>query len=186
MNQDQIETISALTTVKECIEFETLAKSQKNLAIANAARERLYAIRIASLRTEDECIKFAKNAERLQRPDLVALSHRKSIELSIQKHPDYCSLYPVEIECLKAVYGYEIALTMKNGRTTKATYTWRSIKDHGIIESVNRIVSKPTKTMGFNHLSKIGLTDYSFEAIVKNHKSSFTNKTVEQAQLRLP
>lgn len=185
MNQDEIEIINALTTVNECIEIENQAKSQKNLSLASAAREKLCVISINNLKTEKECENFAKNAEKRQRPDLVELIHRKSIDLAIKKHPDFSSLRVVEIECLKAIYCYEKVLKIKNGKTTKANYTWKSISNHGIINAVDKLVSKTDDTMGFTHLNKIGLADYSFEAIVIRYPNSFSNKAAEQAKLRL-
>jgi hypothetical protein len=86
---------------------------------------------------------------------------------------------------LKAVYAYEKILHIKNRKRTRATYTWRSIKDHGIIGGIDRIVSKSAETIGFNHLSEIRLTDYSFEAIVLKYPDSFTSNAVEQAKNRM-
>jgi hypothetical protein len=102
MNQEQAQIISALKTVAKCKELESKAKSQGNLLLARAARERMYEISIDNLKNEKECESFAKNAKKLDRPDLVKAIHCKSIELSVKKYPVYSELRELEAECLKA------------------------------------------------------------------------------------
>ena len=185
MNQEQIQIINALKTVTECKELEDKAKSQGNLILAKAAHERMFELSINNLKNEKECESFAKNAKKLNRPDLVKAVNRKSIDLFLKIYPGYSELREVETECLKAVYAYEKILHSKNRKRIRATYTWRSIKDHGIIGGIDRIVSKSAETIGFNHLSEIELTDYSFEAIVLKYPDSFTGKALNQAQKRM-
>jgi hypothetical protein len=59
-----------------------------------------------------------------------------------------------------------------------ATYTWRAITNHGIIGAIDRIVSNGKQTLGFIYLSKLGLKDYSFEAIVLKYPDVFSNIAV--------
>lgn len=185
MNQEQIHTISALKTVTECRTLELTIRKQGHQTYADAIRERSYEISIENLKSEKECESFSKNLLKNNRPDLVPLINRKSIELLVQKYPGYASLREVEIAALKATYSYEKILSLKNGKKTPATYTWRAITNHGIIGGIDRIVSKGKQTLGFTYLSKLGLKDYSFEAIVLKYPDVFSNIAVEKAQINI-
>jgi hypothetical protein len=182
---NELTNIDALSTPAQCSELEKQAKSQGNHKLAHAARERRFQISIANLRTENECNTLIKNVSRNQRQDLLPAIHRKSIELSVNSHPNFSKLNNVEKDCLKVIYGYEKALTIKNGRRTRANYTWRPINEYGIIAGVDHIVSQAKETVGFNHLTEIGLTEYSFEAVVLSHPQSFSELARKRAQARI-
>ncbi|WP_262966710.1 hypothetical protein [Methylobacter psychrophilus] len=177
MNQEKTNKIGALKTIAECKNLELQTRNQGDLAFAEAICERIYEISIDNLKSEIECERFSINALKKDRPDLVKCINRKSIDLLVKKYPGYASLREVEIESLKATYSYEKILRLKNGKRTQATYTWRSIKNYGI-------VSKPRDTSGFTNLSEMGLKDYSFEAIVLKYPNAFSNSAVEQATFR--
>src|SRR5512134_1374609 len=96
--------------------------------------------RVERLRTPAECEIFAKNARARNHPDLALLAQRKAIGLQASTHPTES---PVEAEGFAAVYAYEALLTRRNGKKTRATGTWQAIKRYGIIEAVQRAVSRP-------------------------------------------
>jgi len=81
--------------------------------------------RIQKLKTPEDCAKFAKNATRLGHPELVLEAQRRTIEIKAENHNVQTN---AEKEALQAVYAYELLLTEKNGRTTKANRTWPSVK----------------------------------------------------------
>lgn len=191
MNQEKTNKIGALKTIAECKNLELQTRNQGDLAYAEAICERIYEISIDNLKSEIrnqkseiECERFSINAVKKGRPDLVKCINRKSINLLVKKYPGYASLREVEIESLKATYSYEKILRLKNGRRTPATYTWSSIKNHGIVGGIDRIVSKPRDTSGFTNLSEMRLKDYSFESIVLKYPNAFSNSAVEQATFR--
>jgi hypothetical protein len=185
MNKEKISKINSLKTIAECKNLELQARNQGDLAFAEAICERIYDISIDNLKSERECERFSINAVNNGRSDLVKRINRKSIDLLVEKYPGYASLREVEIESLKATYSYEKILRLKNGRRTRASYTWRSIKNHGIIGGIDRIVSNARDTLGFTHLSEMRLKDYSFEAIVLKYPKAFSNSAVEQASFRI-
>ena len=138
--------------------------------------------RILKLKTEKDCSRFATNAIRLNRPDLAIAATRRSLELKAGTHG---AIREVEIECLKAVYAYEEALSTKNGRATRANRTWQMIKRHGIVPAVERAVNRSHETMGYTTLCEKGLEDFAFEAVILRYPEIFTAETVERSKERM-
>jgi hypothetical protein len=69
-------------------------------------------------------------------------------------------------------------------RRAHATRTWRSIKRHGILATVERVVSRARPTLGYAALVEAGMNDFTFEAVVLRHSSLFAPETVERAKQR--
>ena len=138
--------------------------------------------RITNLKTSEDCVKFAKNAVRLNRPDLALEAQRRSIEIKSEKHDAKTN---AEKEALQAIYAYELLLTEKNGRTTKANRTWPSVKKYGIIEAVNRVVTKRTESLGFKMLKEKNMEDLLFEAVVLRYPDVFSIEAVEMSKARI-
>jgi hypothetical protein len=138
--------------------------------------------RVERLRTPAECEIFARNAEDRNHPDLVLEAQRKAIDLRASAH-EAGSL--VEAEGFAAVYAYEALLTRKNGKKTRATAIWQAIKRRGIIEAVQRAVSRPPDEVGSVTLRDLGLEDLAFEALVVRHEASFSDAAVRVSKARL-
>jgi len=138
--------------------------------------------RIKKLKTPEACEIFAKNAINLKHPELAIEALRRSIELRAANHN---AQNDAEKEALQAVYAYEHLLTEKNGRKTRAIRTWRMIDRHGIIEAVNRAVSKKIDTLGYAVLKAKGVEDLSFEAVVLRYPDVFSMEAVKRAKEKL-
>ncbi len=138
--------------------------------------------RVERLRTPAECAIFVKNALAGKRPDLALEAHRKAVNLQAATHDAHS---PVEAEAFAAVYAYEAALTRKNGKKTRATYTWTVARSHGIIEAIQRAVSREPEAEAFTSLRELGLEDLAFEALVIRHEGAFNEATVQIARERL-
>ena len=138
--------------------------------------------RVERLRTPAECEIFAKNATARNHPDLALAAQRKAIDLKVSTHE---TASPVEAEGLAAVYAYEALLTRRNGKKTRATGTWQAIKRYGIIEAVQRAVSRPPDTVGNVTLRDLGLEDLTFEALVVRHEASFSEAAISASKARL-
>lgn len=138
--------------------------------------------RVANLKTPEECAVFEKNVTERGRPDLAVAARKRALELRAGK---YGATMEVERECLEAVYAYEQVLTIKNGRTTRASRTWQMIKRHGIIAAVERAVNRETETIGFTALLDMGLEDYAFESVIVRHPSVFSPDAVRHSQDRV-
>ena len=138
--------------------------------------------RVERLRTSAECEIFAQNAAARNRPDLALEAQRKSINLQASTHETGSS---VEAESFAAVYAYEALLARKNGKKTRATATWQAIKRYGIIEAVQRAVSRPPEAAGRVTLRDLGLEDLAFEAIVVRHETSFSDAAIRVSKARL-
>lgn len=138
--------------------------------------------RVERLRTPAECESFAKNAIARHHPELALQAGRKAIDLKVSTH-DTASA--VEAEGLAAVYAYEALLTRRNGKKTRATATWQAIKRYGIVEAVQRALSRPPDEPGSVTLRDLGLEDLAFEALVMRHEASFSSAAIEVSKARL-
>jgi hypothetical protein len=74
----------------------------------------------------------------------------------------------VERECLEAIYA------LQDVRGQRANRTWEAIKCHGIIGTVERVVTRPQVSEGFKMPEEAGLKDYAFENVVLRHPESFS------------
>ena len=119
---------------------------------------------------------------RRKAPDLALEAQRKAVDLLAATHETQS---PVEAEAFAAVYAYEALLTRKNGKKTRATKTWQVVKSHGIIEAIQRAVSRPPEAAAFVALRELGLGDLAFEALVVRHEASFNEATVQISKARL-
>ena len=138
--------------------------------------------RVERLRTPAECEIFAQNAKARNFPDLVLQAQRKAIHLHASKHETASEL---EAEAFAAVYAYEVLLTRRNGKKTRATGMWQSIKRYGVIGAVERAVSRPTDGDGAVTLRTLGLADLAFEALVMRHVASFSAPAISASKTRL-
>jgi hypothetical protein len=138
--------------------------------------------RVENLRTPAECEIFAKNAAARKRPDLALEARRKAVDMQASTHE---AASPVEAEAFAAVYAYEALLTRRNGKKTRATGTWQAIKRYGVIEAIQRAVSRPAEAEGYETLREMGLEDLAFEALVLRHETSFSDETVQVSRTRL-
>ncbi len=138
--------------------------------------------RVERLRTPAECEIFARNAAAKNRPDLVLESHRKAVNLKVATHE---TASPLEAEGLATVYAHEALLTHQNGKKKRATATWDAIKRYGIIEAIQRAVSRPATTESCTALRELGLEDLAFEAFVLRHEASFSADAVKLSKERL-
>ena len=138
--------------------------------------------RVERLRTPAECESFAKNAIARHHPELALQARRKAIDLQVSTHETGSA---VEAEGLAAVYAYEALLTRRNGKRTRATGTWQAIKRYGIIEAVQRALSRPADEPGAVTLRDLGLEDLTFEALVIRHEASFSAAAIQASKARL-
>jgi hypothetical protein len=138
--------------------------------------------RVERLRTPAECESFAKNAIARNHPDLAILARRKALDLQAAAHE---AGSPAEAEAFAAIYAYELHLTRKNGRKTRATKTWAVAKSRGIIQAIQDAVSRtPDPSVGAA-LRELGLQDLTFEALVVRHETAFDPATVALSKARL-
>ena len=138
--------------------------------------------RILKLKTPEECEAFIRNARDRGRDDLAEDAMRRMVEL---RATAYGATTSVERECLEAVYAYEEVLSARSGKRTYAARTWQMIKRHGILEAVDRVVSRPDDATGYTALIKMGLRQFAFEAVVVRHPEAFTPAAVERSRGRV-
>lgn len=138
--------------------------------------------RIKKIDSPEKCEIFAKNAIQKGRQDLANEALLRATEL---KAESYGAGTKAEKEALQAIYAYEETLRVKNGKRTRATRTWQMIDRHGIVESVNRAVCRPTETQGYKALLSMGLGDFAFEAVILRYPEVFSPEAVQISKERL-
>lgn len=137
--------------------------------------------RVRKLKTPEDCARFAANALRLNRADLADQARERAIEL---RAVAFGASTDAERECLEAVYAYELVLTNKNGKATKASRTWQMIKRHGILSAVERAVNRREETIGYKALLEMGLQRFAFESVVIRYPKLFSPETVQRSTER--
>ncbi|HLF11299.1 MAG TPA: hypothetical protein VJA26_08790 [Gammaproteobacteria bacterium] len=137
---------------------------------------------VERLRTPEECESFAKNAAARKRPDLALEARRRAVEMKASQHN---AETPLETEALAAVYAYEALLTQQKGKKTKASRTWALIRRYGIIQAVEREMSRPTEAGDYETLLEMGMADLAFEALVVRHPGSFSAEALGTSTARL-
>ena len=137
--------------------------------------------KVARLKTPAECESFIENVK-ANHPELVLQARRRAVEL---RAAAYGAKTEAEQDAIQAVHAAEAALTHRNGKKTRASRTWQSINRHGILGTVERVVTRRKETEGYVVLAELGMLDFSFEAVVLRHPTDFSAEAVQSAQDRL-
>ena len=138
--------------------------------------------RVAKLKTPEECAAFAKNAVRLNQPELVVQSRQKAVEL---RAAAYGATTEPERLCIEAIFAYEEILAAKHGRRQTAGRTWPMVKEHGAINAAERAVNRKDATIAFDALKEAGLERYAFEAVILRHPQLFSESAVAISRQRM-
>lgn len=138
--------------------------------------------RVARLKSVEDCAEFAKNATERGRPDLALAALKRSVQLRAES---FGATNEVERECVEAVYAYEELLSTHKGHRQPAVRTWQMIKNHGVIEAVERVVGRKTAASGYTALVNMGLEEHAFEAVILRHQSHFSAEAVARSKERL-
>ncbi len=138
--------------------------------------------RVAKLETPEACEQFARNVEARGRPELALEARKRAIQLQAAK---YKASTAAEREALEAVFAYERTLYEKHGKRTRASRTWPMIEKHGIIATVEHLVTRPDETMGYKAVIKMGMPEMAFEAVVLRHPHLFSEKAIRRSRERL-
>lgn len=136
---------------------------------------------VGHLKTPEDCERVAINVE-AKEPDFAIAARRKAIEIKASTHK---ATTEAEKQSLQAVYAYERVMTLERGRKTRATRQWQMVTKLGIIVAMESIVKKPTESVGYQALVKMGMQDMSFEAVVLRHPDVFSVEAVAQSKQSL-
>ncbi len=126
---------------------------------------------IERLASVDDCKNFINNALENGKPEYVQPTRIRMLEILAGMH-SHSNV--VEQECLKAIYAYEMVLSDKNQKKTRASRTWQAVKKHGVIMAVQSFVEKSQDSSGFALLKSLGLIEYSFENIILKYPDYFS------------
>jgi len=136
---------------------------------------------VARLKTVDECRQFAVNQK--DNIELKKAAARRLVEIQVATHSNESAVVQ---DVWSVVYSYELLLFSKHGKQLKANHTRRSIASHGELAAVERIVcQRDADDDGFERLSRAGLRDKTFEALVLRHPKCFSETAITQARTKL-
>lgn len=136
---------------------------------------------VLRLKTPDECESFARNVQK-DHPELAKEARRRAVEL---RAAHYGAKSEAERDALAAIYAFEEVRSQQTGRRAYASRTWQSVKRHGLLPTVERLVSRKTETVGYTALADAGMEDFTFEAVVLRHPDAFSEEAVARAEARI-
>jgi hypothetical protein len=140
-----------------------------------------YNFRVLRLKNPEECESFARNVEKGY-PELAKEARCRAVELRAVAHGVEID---AEREALEAIYAVEEVLSQRHGKKVRAARTWQSVKRYGILQTVERTVSRSKPTDGYAALVEMGMDNFTFEAVVLRHQTLFQPETVERAKARI-
>ena len=132
------------------------------------------------LTTQAEALQLMKNAERLGRRDVYDSAFRRFCELS-----GASQVGDVLKDVLKAISAFELLMTERNGRTTRASRTRQKLNRDGPVKLVSDLALRPIPSDGFVTLVENGMADLTFEYIAIRHPDQFGADVIASARKRL-
>ena len=91
----------------------------------------------------------------------------------------------IEREALEAVYAYDRVLRSLNKASPGAVRTKQMIDRHGVVATIERLVSKKAESPGYMKLVELGMQDLAFEQIVLRYPEAFSAKAVAMSRQRI-
>ena len=91
----------------------------------------------------------------------------------------------IEHDFWRSIISLEALLTEEKGKTIKASYTRRKLKQASVIQTPSDFATKSTPSDGFQKLVENGLVDLTGQAIILRHSHAFEDHVVEAARSRL-
>ena len=135
--------------------------------------------KIEQIADRDALRNLMENAKRLEREDVYWLAFKRLCSLEGMVYDD-----PLERDFYDVLNAYEELLTLKNGRTTKATRTRQKLKNKGVEQClVDWALGNPTA--GFRLLVEKGLAELTAEYLVVKYATRFPEAVVKAARERL-
>jgi hypothetical protein len=136
---------------------------------------------IPEFKTPESYEQFAINVQE-RSPERAAEARRRAVRLRAKLLGAETA---AEQECLEAIFAYEWTLYKKHGKRQKAAYTWRMLKQRGIIAAVEHTATRKQETEGYRALVSEGMQEMAFEAVVLRHPDVFSAEAIAQSRARL-
>lgn len=152
------------------------------VSVSNSALDDITKQRIEKISSPEKCEIMARNCSDRGRDDLANLARLRAIQLRAERHNPNSE---VERLSLQALYAYQEVLHVKHGKRVQANRTWPMIERQGVLPAVERSVNRKRKTLGYEALEEMGLSDLALEAVVLRYPDSFSANTLKKARERL-
>ena len=137
------------------------------------------ASKIAQMSDKEALRNLMQNARRLDRDDIYWQAFRRLCSLEGMIYDD-----PLERDFYDVLNAYEELLTLKHGRTTKASRTRQKLANKGVEQClIDWALGAPTD--GFKLLIEKGLPELTAEYLVVKYEKRFPRRAVEAARRRL-
>ena len=129
------------------------------------------------LKTQSEALQFMKNARRLGRQDSYDAAFRRYCELGGAEHSE-----KLMSDVWKAISAFEIIMTERNGKTTRASRTRQKLQKDGAKKLVSDLATRAEPSDGFTTLVENGMADLTFEYIAIRHADEFDQEVIAAAR----
>ena len=137
------------------------------------------ASKIAQMSDKEALRNLMQNARRLDRDDIYWQAFRRLCSLEGMIYDD-----PLERDFYDVLNAYEELLTLKHGRTTKASRTRQKLANKGVEQClIDWALGAPTD--GFKLLIEKELPELTAEYLVVKYEKRFPQRAVEAARRRL-
>lgn len=121
-----------------------------------------------------------ENAARLGETDIWRHAFRRLCVLDGQDQVD-----PLHRDFYETLAAYELLLTQKNGRTTKASRTRQKLKNKGVVQCLEDWAISKAPADGFGLLVEQGLVELTGKYLVLKYPAHFSAAAVAAAGTRL-
>lgn len=138
--------------------------------------------RVRSLKTVAACEQFAINAKKLGHPDLAQQTKLRSIQIKAEEKG---AETPAEKEALQAIFAYEQVLSAEAGKAKRASRAWPMISKYGIMDGIERVLTRQDDDNVFAALGELDLQDYALEAVILRYSDEFSEDAVALAGERM-
>jgi hypothetical protein len=120
------------------------------------------------------------NAKRLKREDIWQEAFRRLCALEGLNQTD-----PLHRDFYTTLRAYEELLTLKNGRTTRASRTRQKLTNKGVVQCLEDWATSTAPTEGFDLLVRSGMPELTGEYLVLKYPDRFTQGAIAAARNRL-
>lgn len=137
---------------------------------------------ISKLTTSEQCRTVRENARKQGNREFSLKALERNAEIIVQKQNPAS---PLELAYLKALAVYELLLTEKNGRTTLAQRTRQKVRNKELLPALKEWALDNGETDGLKLVLDEGVPQYSFEYLVVELASQFSEDEVRSAREKL-
>lgn len=170
---------SVKTIIPVSIALESFYQGLISASLVKKGNQEMQSI-IFQLKTPADCLQLAANVKG-RRPRLALAALHRAVRLEAATHH---ATTKVERKGFEALHAFEMAKSTKF-KKYRASRTRSMIARYGIIQTIERIVSRNRASEAFISLEEMGMLYHSYETLVLRHSQFFSSKAISRSNSRL-